>query len=73
MREFKLKDNACESCGILEHGKLCDETISFYREHKLCGYCTMLWVILDETIGRETTFEELINPEERFWFHYFHQ
>ena len=53
----------CNACGILcgigHNNALCE-----YRGKKLCGYCVKRWQKLDELIGRQTTFAEMMNPEK---------
>lgn len=57
----------CPSCGIL-CGKGHLNNLMDFREHQICTYCIQLWKKLDKLVDRETTFEELRQPERLFIF-----
>ena len=40
---MKSESEQCEVCGIVAGGAVCNEKISDYREHRLCGSCRRFW------------------------------
>jgi len=48
----------CETCGIIEHGKIYNEVLAKHRGHNLCSWCPRRWKELEERLGRPIEFEE---------------
>lgn len=52
----------CDACGILCGLRHFEYLPSVYREHTLCGHCIGFWKALDCNTGRQTTYDEFVNP-----------
>jgi len=46
----------CDSCGVIEHGKEFDESLSIFRQHLVCSFCHRLWLLEEELLGYEIDF-----------------
>ena len=62
MIEQKIK---CESCGIVEGGKLKHEVLAEYQGHLICSYCPDKWKNLEKKLGRTISFDDFKNGKIR--------
>jgi len=62
-RETQSK-NRCQSCGIMEYSKICNERLTDYRGYSICGWCIARWQELEIKLGREVEFERFKNGEQ---------
>jgi len=52
----------CEACKILCGPSHLESLTDDYRGHKMCYHCSVDWQLRDGIVGRETTWEEFLNP-----------
>lgn len=52
----------CEACKILCGPGHLERLTDDYRGHKMCYHCFADWQLRDGIVGRETTWEEFLNP-----------
>ena len=56
-----MKDtvNQCNCCGVIEHGKQFNETLSLYKGHLICSFCHNFWLSQEKRLGYEIDFNKL--------------
>ena len=54
----------CQSCGIMEYSKICNERLTDYRGYSICGWCIARWQELEIKLGREVELERFKNGEQ---------
>ncbi len=59
------KKPQCESCGVVEGGVIYHERLSDFRGHKICSWCSIRWLELEESRGRIVEFMEFTTGKDK--------